>query len=410
MNTVNLPFDVLHAIISSLDDKGTALAVSLTCRTLRGLAIRRLLSILPINLKDQETVHALHKFLFANESARIQSLRKLNISIRSVDKPYSAEETVQCLVDILKHATRLEWLALCTFADDGLFDDFPQVLDAICELSSLWELVVDGDWSSPVQTILRRVRSPLKVLHIRPNGIHLPEQTFWIDPSHHESLLSQRLAFSLEELHMEGAALWYPLGYKGVQFPGVRSVFLGYHGGPQRMETFLHMFPALNGTFDTGDLEFDEGALLKANMAEQRRVRALNKQSQEIRTWKYLDRVIGDTHALYMLALACSVRHLVVKQVCGHRKEQVADILRDTQPTCLNILIRLSHGLRIFEDLFPPEATPVLTHLVLVVFYENFDTHVGNLNPCCHGDAHEIQWIALLVRHRRCIPVLMFFQ
>ncbi|OSD01506.1 hypothetical protein PYCCODRAFT_1436443 [Trametes coccinea BRFM310] len=336
----------------------------------------------PIPLQDAATIHGFHEFLCADKpGARFRFLRGLSIDITWFAEPSSADEIARCLVDILQHASRLEFLELPNprdmFAALSWSGEHPEVLEAICQLSSLRDLVIDGDWCSVADTIVRRIRSPLRVLKINANALTFDSSdTWWLNPESIGALL-YNLASTLKELYLEKGNMEYPPGCKGIQFPVMHSVILGPQSGALWMDTFVHMFPALNGVLDIGDLRDFEGASLRGNNAEQRRIRGLNKRSQETRAWRHLDCAIGDTYTLYMLGLACRVRHLMVDRVCAHRKEQMTDILRDARPTHLKMSLRLEHGLSVLEDLFPPDTIPDVTHLVLLVSYDNVEALIG---------------------------------
>ncbi|KAL7277305.1 hypothetical protein ACG7TL_009161 [Trametes sanguinea] len=320
-------------------------------------------------------------------SARFRSLRGLSIDITWVrvrTGPYSADEIATCLVDILQHATRLEFLELPNpgemFAALSCFDKHPEVLEVICQLSSLRELVIcNASRCSDTDSIVRRIRSPLRVLKINENANVLTVNlgnTLWLNPESVGALLCN-LAPTLEELYLEDGNMEYPPGCKGIQFPALHSVVLGPQRNALWIEPLVHMFPALNGVLGIGGLHCLYGMPLRANNAEQRQIRGLNKRSQETRAWRHLDCAIGDTYTLYMLGLACRVRHLMVDRVCAHRKEQMTDILRDARPTHLKMSLRLEHGLSVLEDLFPPDTIPDVTHLVLLVSYDNVEALIG---------------------------------
>ncbi|EIW55174.1 uncharacterized protein TRAVEDRAFT_22936 [Trametes versicolor FP-101664 SS1] len=81
---------------------------------------------------------------------------------------------------------------------------------------------------------------------------------------------------------------------------------------------------------------------------------------------------MGDVPALFVLGLTCPVRYLVVNgPYSAHDTSKLADILRDTTPTHLNMSSNLHHGDDFLTHLFPPEVAPQLTHLVLLLKYRN---------------------------------------
>lgn len=136
-----------------------------------------------------------------------------------------------------------------------------------------------------------------------------------------------------------------------------------------------------------GDLQDDE--------PKQRRIRTSNQERQQRRCWKGLDGVMGDVPALFVLGLTCPVRYLVVNgPYSAHDTSKLADILRDTTPTHLNMSSNLHHGDDFLTHLFPPEVAPQLTHLVLLLKYRNDQWR----NEQSIDIVENMQWNAVLVR------------
>ncbi|KAI9067847.1 hypothetical protein FKP32DRAFT_1562909, partial [Trametes sanguinea] len=329
--------DVLEAICNAVDDRQTMCSLSLTCWSLRELAIKRLLGMQPLLVRGGRHLHALHSFLIADEPRRFSHLRGLHL-VRTKGERYTIERIARYLIDIFKHAAGLEYLELPNFnyfvgaGGDYLEDDLP-LREAIHQLSSLRELVITRMW--PYRTTdetFRSIRSPLKVVRIHRGD--------------------------------DGMRVEYPLGPMPIEFPAVRSVRFSFRTEPPWVDALVQMFPTLDRVLQVEKLKSGSyGASLKADIASQRSVRAHNKKTQQTRAWKHIDFVTSDVHMLYMLGLTCTVRHLMVDRACAHQKERIADILDDTRPVYLKLSIELWHGDDIFEDLFRSEATSRITHL-----------------------------------------------
>ncbi|KAJ8456727.1 hypothetical protein ONZ51_g11953 [Trametes cubensis] len=160
--------------------------------------------------------------------------------------------------------------------------------------------------------------------------------------------LLEHLAPTLEVLELTEGNVLYSQGDRGGPFPAVRSALLGLQSGPVWTDVLVNMFPSLDGILDIGPLHGHDGAPLRADAPEQARVRALNRAYQEQHSWGKLDRVVGDTHTLYMLGLT-------VPRAALHGRP----------------------GLDVFDGLVPEEVASKLTHLVVMLAYDNCETSSG---------------------------------
>ncbi|KAI0366848.1 hypothetical protein BV20DRAFT_1001746 [Pilatotrama ljubarskyi] len=361
-----LDLDTLDIVCAYVNDVQTVLSFSVTCHALRIIAARRLVAVKPIVLVDERSIRSFHKFLLADRTARSPYAREVFVQIEECDKK-TREEVADLFIEILVHLTHLESLRIqCGHKFSECLRD-TRIPLTISQLYSLRKLEISG-WPDVAEDIVRTARSPLRELHAsfdKPLTTD-PSNAQWTTVIRLDDLISH-LAPTLEVLHLQKKNI--KLAGRGAQYPRMRSVHFRGIEGPPWVDVLVHMFPNLCDTLDLGAIDY---TLVDA-VERQVRARRINKQRQEHASWKGLDCVIGDAISLYMLGLTCPVRRVMVDAVCGHLKEQLATALRDTLPTHLKLTVMLAHGMNAFEDLFPVEVIPKLTHLVLFVTYDNLE-------------------------------------
>ncbi|KAI0327192.1 hypothetical protein GY45DRAFT_1327894 [Cubamyces sp. BRFM 1775] len=366
-----LNWDILSSMCGHMRDAPTLLSISLTCRTLRAVAAKRLLETQVVSLTDTRSILSFHQFVNADRAARVPFVRKLKIDVvpGQIAEDIRAK-VVQYLLDLLTQATSLESLVLPhpnpTYRALGCD---PRFLAVISQLSTLRELALEHWWAEN-EEIVSNTPSPLRTLRISLAILSHSDDRL-LEPDRLYNLL-ERLAPRLEVLEvLDRAVAFDDRSHNGVVFPAMRSfkVVTFSHVNLVWTEDLVQMFPALDGTlsFDGLHCPFKEA---------HRRARELNRASQLQKTWKSLDRVVGDVNVICMLGLSCPVRHLMLGGVCGHSKDQLGDTLRTTPPTHLKLSIDLSHGMHIIEDLLPPEVGPRLTHLVLFLSFCDYKSMI----------------------------------
>lgn len=395
-SAMRLDLDSLDIVFTFVDDLQTLLSCSLTCHAFREIAAKKVLAVRAVDLRDERSIRAFHTFLFADTSARAPYVRIINLSIEDVDD-VSYLAVAQLVVDIFKHAPYLERLYIPfgeeTFACLGN----PEVHKTIGKLTRLQELSIPL-WCGYTEQILLTIRSPLKILRVSLKQIWTSERTTWITPTRLHEVIG---AFSqtLESLGVTERAIKFDPDSKGPQYLAVKSVEFFGTRGPPWMDVLVHMFPNLRLTLDLGDGDH----LLVDDDAEQQRVRLVNKadQARGVR-WERMGTVIGDTLTLFMLGLTCPIDTLMVNSSCAHLKDRLVAVLRDSLPTHLKLTLMLSHGVGAFEETFPVEVVPRLTHLVLFVMYDNLDED-DRIDPFTLS---AIQWAAFLVRLMLSCPAV----
>lgn len=106
-----LDLDVLELICHSIRHTQTVLSFSLVSHALHDIAVKRLLSMEPVSLKDERTIRTFHAFILANPESRLPFLRALNISVTEVETQF-VQDISQFILDVLERATHLETLTL----------------------------------------------------------------------------------------------------------------------------------------------------------------------------------------------------------------------------------------------------------------------------------------------------------
>ncbi|KAI1787979.1 hypothetical protein LXA43DRAFT_673278 [Ganoderma leucocontextum] len=371
MAVARLNVDVLAYICDFLTDVSHILSFALTCSALHPIAIRHLLSMRPVYLTGSASIHQFHSFVFADKLARAQHIRALEIGtrprLRRLPEATPADDD-SLLIDILNLCPRLERISVVLRVRRT--DDL-RISDVIAAIQSLRSLSVHGKLADTV-AFFHQIRAPLRMLGIhcrKPRGGH------W-SPAALEKFLP-RFASTLEELELNTfqSGKIQTLGniptpsrsvFSMTQYPAVRSFSATAFGEMPLLDHLQHLFPALDGTLSLSTFG------IWTNEDEFAGVRAANQRAQESerdsppsRAWKKLDRVVCNVFMFYVLGLRCPVRLVMLDSGSAYRKRYIVAALRENPVPRLKLSLRLSHGLGVFEGLFPPELGGTLTHLTL---------------------------------------------
>lgn len=412
----DLDLDILGIVCDLIDDVSTINAVSHTSHALRQIAVKRLLSMKPIALKDQRSVRTFHEFVSVDPESRIPFVRSLNISIfRSVTLSQweqGQKEAAQAILDLLERVTHLRSLTLPHPERTLRYLADPRICDAITRVSTLHDLGM-LDTFDKMETIVKLTHSVASHRVLRISLDTLPalashEDDRGIKIAQLDALLCH-LAPTLEVLDIIGNTP-IQLDVKGTGYPGLRSLMskapiVGDCWKDIRMDLLVSKFPALEDT-----LSVPTWVPESPDAPNLQRVRALNEVHQAQRSWRHLDRVIEDVLGLYVLGLVCPVRHLMVESLSSRTRSHMAELLRSASPTHLKLSIILYLGGDVLQGLLPPESIPRLTHLILLLSYANaqwrnrFPSQWNGRDP----SADTMQWSPLLVSsqssamHSRC--------
>ncbi|PIL30193.1 hypothetical protein GSI_07771 [Ganoderma sinense ZZ0214-1] len=397
MLDAKLNTDVFAVVSEFLTDYADVLSFSLVCSTLNRIATRRLLSMRPVSLKGDLSVQKFHTFLFADAVTRAPRVRALRIGGFKLP-PWKianeAEGSPSPLVDILNSCPNLEHIAMC-FAD-GSTDDESSVVAAIAALKTLRSLEV-SDWSENTLDLLHGISSPIRKLAIHSGAIRSPDALDEFLP---------RLAPSLEDLELMyfrvhwGSTLvaldaeapgpdGHPPPFRALaQYPAVRSFSAIILIGAPLLDRLQHLFPALDGTLSLGDFD------TQINRCPRDAIRAANRRAQDAapgHAWKKLDRVICDAQMLYVLALRCPVRLVMIDKCSAGTVRYAADALRENPVPRLKLTLKYGRGM--LDGVFTPDMAGPLSHFTLCLVYGNKKLHKRDAGA---GDFGQLRWDRLL--------------
>ncbi|TBU27944.1 hypothetical protein BD311DRAFT_778562 [Dichomitus squalens] len=178
------------------------------------------------------------------------------------------------------------------------------------------------------------------------------------------------LLFTPQEATVHGAVTSASISSMA-QYPAVHSLTVRGFAGPPFLEHLQHLFPSVDQKLALGRLDLDIDTLIYAD------IRNANKSAQKegspdyLRPWKQLDLVVCDVPMFYVLGLRCPIRHAMLDYGWSHYRGYLTDALRENPVPRLELSIALSYGLCAFDELFPLELVPTLTHLTLCLVYAN---------------------------------------
>lgn len=379
-NMGQLNLDVLREICGFLMDVPDVLSFSLTCSTLRPIAVERRLSMRDITIWSATSIRDVYNFVFVDEKRRGQHIRAITIPVYSDIPPEPSDELINVLVSVLASATHVRKFSFyLPVPDDWSAAEDPDGLEALClfchrrilsavaQITSLHELRV----VAPTDTagyFLRSTRSALKVF--RYGDVEGPRDTpeqfpVTVAPQMIPTLQEIAMTFELFELAMKSMP--------HMSLSAVRSVTLTDVFRPFKLDMLLTAFPNLDGTLIIGDhlSTFDRERLL--------RFRGENHDAQKRHAWKALDRVAAGAVMLYALGLTCPIRHLTLNHapvLIPRRPQPEASgfaraVLQDSSSSRLVLVgVRLPLGNSVLGDsLFAEDTAARLTHLGLDAKY-----------------------------------------
>ncbi|KAM5545342.1 hypothetical protein V8D89_000955 [Ganoderma adspersum] len=351
-----LNVDVLEIVSEFITEVSDVLSFALTSSLIHQIAIRRLLSMSPILFSQVK----FHSFLFADAPARTPYVRALDIEsgpCRGSLIPDLPPDSTSLLIEILTSCASLRSVTIVLNDDDpnGLICDL-EIARTIAALSNLRALTLFCS-NMCGSVLLNELCAPLRALSLWG---YTREINFY-HPATLETVLP-RLARNLEKLEIGGFVYFI-----------VRSLFLLLHGAPL-LDHLRHLFPALDGTLCFKSPQFPDNNPLETHTA----IRAANQRAQErsrSRPRRQLHRVACQPLMLYLLALRCPIKHVLLDAMDVPLDTYAVDARRDNPMPHLKLTIR--HESPAFDYLFTPELAGKLTHLTLVFVY-HFNTLYEN--------------------------------
>lgn len=384
MAAARLNLDVLMVVCKFLVRMQDLLSISLTCSSLRPVAIRQLLLTFRIYLigRDVARLEQFRSFLCADVSARALHVRTLNILLWLSPRVVGPSDIdpVSLIIDILASCPHVETISLILNDSSFVQDDNQAIIGAIASMQGLRSLSISGPRNDAL-TLAREVQSPLRKLAIHSGSIGHRTSSYF---PHTLNDFLPRLALTLEQFEIgvftvdpdeiratEDIAV--PPVINMSQYSFVRSLSIGSLLGKPLLDRLQHLFPALDGTLTIGEL--DSGALVQEEAYAD--IRTTNQRAQEGDghglhshcAWTKLDRVIcHQAHMLYLLGLRCPIRLLRIG-TCSHGLHYATAALRENPIPRLTLSLLLGGGLQGLDELFSAELAGVLTHLTLHLLY-----------------------------------------
>ena len=367
--TLRLNLDVLREICGFLTAVQDVLAFSSTCSNIRTIAVERRLSMRPVTISRAQSLRDLHNFVLVNKERRGPHIRAIDVPM-NISREDLSKDLVDRFLAVLASATRLRTLTLYVPGQPwSLFTGHPDILPAVAQMTSLRELSVAASIQE-VAVLLESTRSSLKAFRYQPTyETRVSSEALTIK-------IAPQLSSALEEIEVPSDFV-VVASTSHVSFPAVRSVTLTdaedcdgeFHW---QMDALVKLFPSLDRT-----LIIDPGEFCGLSTS-----RTANREAQKTHSWPALDRVASASpEMLYSLALTCPVRHLTLDLDSMHTGEDqpvfllpadhVSTILQDCAPTHLALIPDGLSGsfATLYRALFPADAIPSITHLVLETGY-----------------------------------------
>ena len=398
--TPKLNVDVLAIVCEFLTDAPDILSLALTCSSIHPIAIRWLLYMGPVFLKNDLSILRFHSFLLTDISARAVHILALDVDLTWLNMYQTGADHFSLLLDILASCEFLEHVTI-TFgeASKELIDD-PRFVHTITKFRRLHSFSVR---SGVVDTlpIIRHICTPLLKLSIR----EAPDDSAWY-PSTLEKYIPRLVARTLKKLELNNLAVdqhhiqgpsSQPI-LSTIEYPAVRSLTVRFFDGRPLLEHLFHLFPAIDNTLSLGNLDIGPGGEEAYDQ-----IRALNKQAQDNHgAWKKLDRVVCDGAMLYALGLRCPVRLVIINSGWLSGYSYAGDALRENPAPRLKITLRHEElSMPAFRRVFSPELAETLTHLTVCMTYDKVYQYnppqllQGALYTC---SPPQLQWDDVLVR------------
>ncbi len=403
MTTPRLNVDVLAIVSDFIANVSDVLSFSLLCSSIRPIATRRLLSMRPIALTEYNTVKKLHTFLFADaftRRARAPHIVALHIESPDIDidqdedSPQIANQEpsfASLLVDIINSCPQLRHVSMESFEDN--YTDGRSIVVAIAALQNLRSLTITGDgWSTHSLYLVREASSHIRKLVFHSTYVGYPIMLEEFLPHLAPTLQELELiCFRVLPVHdivslMDDA---HPF-LDRMQYPTIRSLSVYRFRGPPLLDRLRYLFPAIDGTLDLG--VFDT----HSNRHPYDDIRAANQCAQEgspPHSWKKLDWLICDPLMLYVLALRCPIRLIMLDEGSADALHYATDALRDNPVPRLKLTLKYERSM--LQGIFSPELAGTLSHLTLCLVYDN-DSR--SMSRAYTDDFAQLSWDNFLVR------------
>jgi len=306
-------YDILFAIMSSMDHPSDIANFSRTCRTLYAAS-------LPILFRgpfgDQSTPReklcSYYRALLTNFPHRLPYARAMYLSgshrWSRKDSVGAINVLLEAVITVLQHSPHLESIDV----DDAgrLFKLDDKIVPTIAQMTNLRHLSLDQPDVDSLEHLFHDLRSPLNTLTLCfPNTVQLE-----ILP------LLANFATTLEELTLTSARLMSCS--RQLSFP--RLTFLDIAGCWYSLETLSRVAPELRRlTFAGRRLVLD--------------TRYHGRERATTASWSHLDYLCGDAHQLWSSGIHVPVHHLRIANNALAYRDMLTQVLSDIKPPFLEI-------------------------------------------------------------------------
>lgn len=409
-----LNYDILAEICKSIPSVHEVLTLTATCSTLRRIGVPYLLRSRNIDVKPDGNLLKFRDFVIASlPEGRVVHLRTLEISHcllffpdrEGLGPAPNTEDLVESLKDILRGASRLEYLHLGGPSTHIGEDDRSIYLQNLVSTGVL-NILATPD-------VLRCVRSPLKGI----SGLVLPiledsedqvegDEEFRREPVYPKdlNLLISHFSSTLETLRIDALNTNVTLDVNSPKYPAVRSLYVSSLLDFPRLDVLMHMFPSANLSLSLHIPEFLYPWVIPSDRQLWAEARMKNLAVQNAQgSWTSLDALSCTPTVLYLLGLKCPVKHLQISAdglrggFDAQATEWISEALRINRPVKFCLL-----GLPIIDTTFVLNevfsgGTQSITFLTLGVecnLLENYG-HEGEDPDVIE---HEDVWLDFLVR------------
>ncbi|KAI1786466.1 hypothetical protein LXA43DRAFT_1099167 [Ganoderma leucocontextum] len=390
--------DVLTVACECLTDVSDVLSLSLTCSSVRLIAVKWLIRMRPVYLKSGLSIRSFHLFFFADPAERASHLRALHIDLSRAwpGQPQVDVDDYSLLVKILASCQHLQHLTITLqTASLPTIDNF---FHATTTLSSLHSFSIRGV-SIDALKFLPQFHTPLRALGIHSENIPVGSRY----PTVLEEFIPRIIVQTLEELQLDklefdphdiliqvpGNSLM-PSVLDVMPYSAVRSLSVASFRGKPLLDRLQYLFPALDSTLHFGGLDMWS---VQDSYAD---LRAANQRSQDgpcSGAWKKLDQVVCGPAALYVLGLRCPIRLAIIHIHRGSvdQYHYAAEALRENPVPRLQLM--LYHGPGMLDRLFSPEQAERLTHFMLCLSYgDNYESSPQGQRDADVEDTPQVQW------------------
>ncbi len=332
-----------------------------------------------IYLSSDNAVASFCTFMLSHKDWFPMLRRQLTFSVESISIPTAALAS-ECMAYI----TDLVYLEI--YMVETLLRPHPQLSTAISRLNCLQELKIDiadrGDDTPKAAAIgpgrehaalLRTFRSPVRSVTL---SIRMVEETKSFTYMRNLDPIWLLAPFS-KTLQTVRITAYFAVDASTIihRFPFVTTLALPDSNRVHYIRPFVLSFPALRSLSVTGctytsRLRPQDSLMLRTGRHGRLPIvaRQRNKQDQvESGSWTVLEDVCGPSLELYKIGFTCQVRrvHLVLMGG-GDEPTVVRDVLKDTRPTSLRVMLMVQDTMHLLERVFGhPEAAWSLTCLEL---------------------------------------------